>query len=115
MVRAGAARSQYIDELQSTRPIKIAPFGQREAIECAMLIDGARRSGKKPRRGEETWAKVKFDRQILATAKVAGASTIYTTDNDLAALAEKNGIKAVRVQELELRPVDPQIPLLPPE
>jgi len=114
LIRAGRARAAYLDGLQSTRAIKIEPFGTRAAVECAALLDGAIKTGKRRRRPEETWAKLKYDRQILAIAKVLGAATLYTTDDDLSALAERNGIHAVRVHELELPPVDAQIPLLPP-
>jgi predicted nucleic acid-binding protein len=108
LVGAGKAATAYLDELQSTAAIKVEPFGQRAAIECALLLDGA----KKVRR-TETRAKVKFDRQILATAKAVGAKTLYTTDVDLAALATKNGVQAFGVHELDLPPVDPQMDLLP--
>jgi hypothetical protein len=114
LVRAGAAAARYLEELQNTRAIRVEPFGQRAAVECAMLIDGAKRARRKTR-DEDVWAKVKFDRQILAVAKVLGASALYTTDAALAALAAQNDVRAIGVHELELPPVDPQIPLLPPQ
>jgi predicted nucleic acid-binding protein len=113
LVRAGRAASDYLTELQNNRAIRVESFGQRAAVECAFLIDGAKRHGKKS--AVETWAKLKFDRQILAIAKVGGATTIYTNDQRLAKLALQNGMNAIAVHELPLPPVDPQMPLeLPP-
>ena len=106
LVRAGPAATRYLQQLQDTRAIKVEPFGERAAIECALLIDGSRK-----KKSAETWAKVKFDRQILAVAKVVAASTLYTNDKKLAALAKQNGVKPVAVHELPLPPVDLQAPL----
>ena len=55
-----------------------------------------------------TRGKVKFDRQIVAIAKVEGAHTIYTDDDDVVGYASQVGLKARRTAELELPPEDPQ-------
>jgi hypothetical protein len=39
-----------------------------------------------------TWAKVKFDRQIVAIAKVEKASMVYSDDEDVRKLAAAEGI-----------------------
>lgn len=103
-VRAGTAATEYLSRLQATRAIKIEPFGERAAVECALLFDGA----KGAKSDVETWAKLKFDRQILAITKVVGASILYTTDRKLAQLALRNGVRAIGVHQLDLPPVDPQ-------
>lgn len=56
----------------------------------------------------DTKAKVKFDRKILAIAKVAGAHTLYTDDKTLIARATANGLKSVRMQDLPMPPEPPQ-------
>ncbi len=73
----------------------------REAIE-----DGDKRGG-----GEGTWAKVKFDRQIVAIAKVEGANVIYSDDRNVQTFAAGVGISVVKVADLPLPPEDPQAPL----
>ena len=107
LVRAGSAATRYLQELQNERAIRIEPFAQRAAIECAHLIDGAKKAGKRTKPGE-TWAKVKFDRQIIARAKVVEAKIIYTTDENLMAVAAANGLNTIAVYDLPLPPVDSQ-------
>jgi len=53
---------------------------------------------------EGTWAKVKFDRQIIAIAKVHRVSAIYSDDKDVKAWAEQHGIRVVRLEDIELPP-----------
>ena len=48
----------------------------------------------------ETWAKVSFDRQIVAIAKVNGAHTIYSDDRGVKNFASEHKIKVVRTWEL---------------
>ncbi|MDA2934247.1 hypothetical protein MYX82_07875, partial [Acidobacteria bacterium AH-259-D05] len=47
---------------------------------------------------------VKFDRQIVAIAKVENAHTIYSDDDHLKSYGEKVGIKVVSVSDLPLPP-----------
>jgi hypothetical protein len=56
----------------------------------------------------ETWAKLKFDRQIIAIEKVNAANTIYTDDTGLAVVAKGNGLKIVHTWELPLPAVRAQ-------
>jgi hypothetical protein len=57
------------------------------------------------------WAKVKFDRQIVAIAKVVGATVIYSDDKDVATLAKKQGIETIGVADLPLPKEDAQMTL----
>jgi hypothetical protein len=67
----------------------------------------------KKKRGDSsaTWARVKYDRQIVAVAKVAGATTIYSDDGDVAALAKAAKVEVVRLADLPLPPEDAQLKL----
>ena len=68
----------------------IESFDQRAAIEVAVMLRGE--LGKKPpKAGAQTWAKLKFDRQIVAIAKVSGASEIYSDDKDIEKLGKTGG------------------------
>jgi hypothetical protein len=58
-----------------------------------------------------TWAKVKYDRQIVAMAKVAGATTIDSDDKDLRTLAKASKIDVVGLAELPLPPQKAQLDL----
>jgi hypothetical protein len=58
-----------------------------------------------------TWAKVKYDRQIVAIAKVCGATAIYSDDGDIEALATAAKITVVPLADLRLPPADAQLNL----
>jgi hypothetical protein len=60
---------------------------------------------------EAEWAKVKFDRQIVAIARVVGAKAIYTNDGQLAKHAKAAGLDAIGSDELPEPPVVPQFEL----
>lgn len=47
---------------------------------------------------------MKFDRQIVAIAKVSGAKTIYSTDKEVLSLPKKEGLQAVSLDELPMPP-----------
>lgn len=51
-----------------------------------------------------TKAKIKFDRQVVAIAKVEGADTLYTHDTGLRDVALANGLRVVMTWELPLPP-----------
>src|SRR5487761_1164154 len=108
MVRAGAEGSQQIIEhLQKYSVFRIEPFDTRAAIEVAAMTRDALDSGNK--RGNlaataATYAKIKYDRQIAAVAKVCGATTIYSDDNDIRPMVEDSSIKVVGLAELPLPP-----------
>ena len=63
------------------------------------------------RQEAETWAKSKFDRQIVAIAKVRGAATIYSHDAGIRTVARRIGIDVLRLQDLALPPEVAQLPL----
>ncbi|HEV8039027.1 MAG TPA: hypothetical protein VGP62_09200, partial [Bryobacteraceae bacterium] len=48
--------------------------------------------------------KIKFDRQIVAIAKVEGADAIYSTDPDVSKHAQKVGIKCLGIADLPTAP-----------
>ena len=86
------------------------PFDVRAAVECAQIEDGDSRSGKAIS-GNESKAKVKFDRQIIAIAKSRGAKAIYTGDKTLGSRARENGLHVVFTWELPLPAEDSQLQL----
>jgi predicted nucleic acid-binding protein len=107
LTRAGAATTEILETLQRTHRVQIAAFDQRSAIECAVLL--AQPGGKRNRRQPAaSWAKVKFDHQIIAIAKVHGATQIYSDDQDLKKLGTRAGMEVLGVWDLPARPDDPQ-------
>jgi predicted nucleic acid-binding protein len=101
---AVAAKPQEILELIiRSRWFEVYPFDQKAAIECAEFIRAIRKTGKKEL--SSTWAKAKFDYQIIAIAIVSGADTIYSDDEDMRRyLAGRGEIKVVTISQLPLPP-----------
>ena len=50
----------------------------------------------------KTWAKAKFDWQIVAIAKVVGATVIYSDDGDIKRIGQRFGIKTIKTDDLPL-------------
>jgi hypothetical protein len=59
---------------------------------------------------EAPWNQVKFDRQIVAIAKVAGVMAIYSDDRPLRSFAGQQGLRVVGLADLPL-PQQPELPL----
>lgn len=111
MVYAGAAGPKWLQFFNSASVFRLASFDQRAAIEAALAIrDSLDRGGLKidASEGSVSRAKVKFDRQIMAIAKVEGADTIYSDDSDVIGYAKKGGLRAYRTSDLDPPPEDPQ-------
>ncbi len=113
LVRAGNAGVGYLDRLRQARSFKVEPFDERAALEVALAIrKNIDQMGRK--RGAQaaaTWAKVKFDLQIVAIAKVNGATVLYSDDEKLRAFAAQVKLTVVRLRELELPPKEAQMDL----
>jgi hypothetical protein len=113
LVRAGAAATQQIIEyLQRYSVFSLEPFDTRAAIEVAAMSREALGSGKKKGGSDATWAKVKYDRQIVAIAEVNGATTIYSDDGDIATLGKRAKIDVIGLAELPLPPQKAQLDML---
>lgn len=112
LVRAGAEASQKIvEELQKFSVFRIESFDTRAAIEVAAMTRDALDGGKKKLAPSATYAKVKYDRQIVAIAKVAGATTIYSDDNDIKTLGGRAKINVVKLVDIQLPPQKAQLDL----
>jgi hypothetical protein len=78
LVKAGAAGPAYLERLNSSAAFRIAPFDQRAAVEVAAMTRDALATGNKRGGVQGTWAKIKYDRQIVAIAKVEGVRILST-------------------------------------
>jgi predicted nucleic acid-binding protein len=99
LIGAGDAAPKYLEIINRSARFKVVPFGERAAVEAAAAHREAIDAGDK-KEGGSSWAKVKFDRQILAIAKVEGAECIYSNDDDLVKLGKKDGIPVVLLDDL---------------
>lgn len=107
MVKAGPNKHLYLGRFKASKNFTVAPFDELAAIELALLDDPDLKSARllDP---QLTKAKIKFDRQVVAIAKVQGAKRIITDDGNLAKVAQRNGIIPTMTWELPLPPEKPQ-------
>ncbi len=101
LARAGKARDGYHEKLATSAAFKIGSFDGRAAMECALMLNAALTSGDK-RANTKTWAKAKFDWQIVAIAKVANAHTIYSDNGDLVRIGARHGLMVIKTDDLPL-------------
>lgn len=113
LVRAGAvAGENYLARIKKSRWFKIESFDERAAIEVAEMTRSAIDHGDKKDGSDATWAKVKYDRQIVAIAKVNSASAIYSDDINLASFAKRAGLHVINIAELDIPSATAQMDLL---
>jgi hypothetical protein len=101
LIKSGKARNQILQELSKAAKFEIAPFDLRAALELSLMSDAALTAKDKKGGATGTWVKVKFDRQIVAIAKVAGATKIYSEDESLRNTATREGLTALGVADIE--------------
>ena len=105
LVRAGATASQQIIDAISRRPVfRIEAFDTRAAIEVAAMTRSALDSKSKKGGSDSTWAKIKYDRQIVAIARVNQASAIYSDDRDIRSIAAQADISVIGLADLQFPP-----------
>lgn len=105
LIAVGHSRKEILQQLTHNPKFWIAPFDTRAALELSLIAEAIRKeTGKKRGDAEGTWAKVKFDWQIVAIAKVCNVLTIYSQDTDIRKLAARASIKVKSVGDLPLPP-----------
>jgi len=102
LVKAGARQDEIMELFRKTSAIKVVPFDEACAIECAALEQEARLSGDKRAGSTADWQKVKFDRQILAVGLFHSVSAVYTDDKGIRALASRAGLPAFGIADMPL-------------
>lgn len=105
LIGANEAAPKYLEIIDRSARFKVAPFGERAAVEAAALHREDIAGGTKKDAGE-VWAKVKFDKQIVAIAKVEGATCIYSDDGDIVRHGRRSGLHVVTLRELPDPPKD---------
>jgi predicted nucleic acid-binding protein len=102
LVKAEDGAPEVLRQILGSNRVRIAPFDTRAATEIAGMTRAAIEAGDKRAGSDQPWQKVKFDRQIIAIARVAGASKIYSDDKDLANFARVLGIEVVSTWDLPI-------------
>lgn len=109
LVHAGAAGPDTLETLTRSTVFKIEPFDTKAAVEAALMTKAAIDHGDKRGGVAAAWAKVKFDRQIVAIGKVFNVTMIYSDDADVRALAEAENIPVTSLAGLPLAPQTSQM------
>jgi len=112
LIGARDAAPQYLDIINRSARFKVVPFGTRAAVEAAAAHREALRTGDK-KEGIASWLKVKFYRQIVAIAKVEGATAIYSNDDDIRRFSARDGFEVISLESLPSPPEKPQGDLFP--
>ncbi len=100
LVRAGDKTVEFLALIEKYAVFEIVPFDQMAAIEVAMIA--REELGKKRPDAATTYAKIKYDRQIVAIAKVRQASIIYSDDDGVATLGARLNISVKKLSDLPL-------------
>lgn len=93
MIRTGVQAAQtWITEMNKSSMFKIVEFDIKSAIEVALMAGHTVRGEGKRKADNDTYAKLKYDRQIVAIAHTEGASIFYTDDKKQKVLAQRLGM-----------------------
>jgi predicted nucleic acid-binding protein len=104
LVGAGDARGEYLSLITSSSAFMTASFDVKASVELSFLLDAGGMRPKKKLSATETYAKLKFDRQVIAIAKANGIKEIYTDDTGMSDAAAANGLTVHHTWELPLPP-----------
>lgn len=108
LVRAGTAGPEYLTKISGASVFRIVDFDERAAVEVAAMTRGAIDGGDKYGGEDGTWNKIKYDRQIIAIAKVERASALYSDDTGVRNFGKAAGLTVIASWELPLPPENPQ-------
>lgn len=106
----GPDAQQYLNVIGRSRVFEIGNFDARAAAELALLNRDTFHNHDQKNRAEP-YQKRKVDRQIIAVAKVYGATEIYTDDAGSAKRARMCGITPIGIAEIPIPEEAKQIPL----
>ena len=104
-IRGTTTVQELVSQLSKSARFRFLPFDAMAAIECASIARAALEAGQK-RAGaadpKEVWAKLKFDRQILAIAIVNRATAVCTWDSNLMKLCKDHKISTISIFDLQV-------------
>lgn len=89
-----------LEAISGMARVKVRPFGERAAIETAMMTREAIAAGDKRAGSEAPWQKVKVDRQVVAVARAEGVTSIYADDRNLVDFARRLGMDVFSTWDL---------------
>lgn len=112
LILAEKAGNEYLDSFTRAAVFQVESFDVRAAVELSIMTAKAIKDGDKKAGSTASMAKLKFDRQIIAIAKVNDGSPIYTNDKNLTKFAKAHDIETVALWDIPLPPEDAQMDFL---
>lgn len=101
LVKADEAALAWMDAFERRRAVILAPLDRRAAFECALFDRAALGGGdKRGSRKGDPWQKIKIDRQVIAIAKVAGATSLISSDEGLRSTARSAAMQVRHIADL---------------
>lgn len=104
LLLASDKRNEYLTFIRRKAVFEIAGFDDPEAIELVEYTLRISPNKKLKARSPETWAKLDYDRQIIAIALTRRADVIYSLDKTVNRLAGIVGLKCLGLEDLPLPP-----------
>ncbi len=92
----------YIEKIKKHACFQVRAFDERAAIEFGVAVRARKTAVKKATVKMTPRNKVKFDHQIVAIAKVQGATILYSDDGKLRNFARECGLDAVSLADVEI-------------
>lgn len=115
LVYADQAGLATVNALQRRSSVVFGTFDLPAAFEASQMDAAALGRGNKRDGSNAGWQKVKFDRQIVAVAKVHSAKLIVSDDDGVHKAAARLGIDVTSVDDLPFPDSERQAPLpIPP-
>ena len=102
LMKTGKGSQKVLEQITGNPRFVVASFDLRAAIELSLFSDAALTKNQKKVGVVATWAKMKFDRQIVAICKVEKASCIYSDDEDVYNVGHRERIPVYRVEDIQI-------------
>lgn len=95
-------RAQEILDIINNRGVfRSVSFHQRAAIELALELEDEKVTRRLRIGTNDSKAKIRFDRQIIATAKAENINTIYSDDDGVKSLGVRLGLTVYGIKDLK--------------
>lgn len=104
LVSTGESAPAYLELLRGQSVFRIVDFDQRAALECSVMMSQHWSGRLKHLKAEVGRHRIKFDLQIVAIARVAGAHEILSDDADVRDVAAIAGMPCRGIANLSLPP-----------
>ena len=102
-VRAGVeAGQEWARIMKRAKIFKVSAFDEVAAAEAAIMVGSAKKCPAIIPQTDGTWAKIKYDKQIVAIAISQGAKTLYTDDRNQGNFAKRYGLQVIGVGDCPL-------------